>query len=194
MQKAIKVVIISLLLTILSACGSTDEVMLKEGEFQALVSDRFQAPRLVPVDLAANIRSQLYLDTPFIHFDQNGERVSFSLKGRFDVDLAGALLTGPTPVTLTGTAKLTFIPSEQAIFLDDISISTADFDLGLDAIQPLIGGGLASLMGNRLDPFYLVSIPESSAIGRLMQKGEVSMVIMDGELTLRPKSKSVGNG
>ncbi|OQX36351.1 MAG: hypothetical protein B0D91_09210 [Oceanospirillales bacterium LUC14_002_19_P2] len=185
-----KVAIISLLLTILSACGSTDEVRLKEGEFQALVSDRFQSPRLVPVDLPANIRSQLYLDTPFIHFDQNGERVSFSLKGRFDVDLAGALLTEPAPVTLTGTARLVFIPSEQAIFLDDISIKSAELDLGLDAIQPLFGGGLASLIGNRLDPFYLVSIPETSAIGRLMQKGEVSMVIMDGELTLRQKQGS----
>lgn len=190
MQKTMKVAIISLLLTILSACGSTDEVRLKEGEFQALVSDRFQSPRLVPVDLPANIRSQLYLDTPFIHFDQNGERVSFSLKGRFDVDLAGALLTEPAPVTLTGTARLVFIPSEQAIFLDDISIKSAELDLGLDAIQPLFGGGLASLIGNRLDPFYLVSIPETSAIGRLMQKGEVSMVIMDGELTLRQKQGS----
>ena len=189
------VVLNGLLLGLLTACGGVNDhdLTLKENEFLGLVREQFQAPRLVPVDLPANIRSQLYLDTPVIQFDRNGERVGFTLKGRFDVDLAGALLTEPAPITLTGTARLVFKPAEQAVFLDDISISSADLDLGLDAIQPLVGGGLATLIGSRLEPFYLIPVPEESAIGKLMAKGEVSMVIMDGELTLRHKKDNTHN-
>ena len=187
-----RVVVCVVVLLTLAAC-SNSEVTLPEPQFQALVNSQFQAPRLVAVDLPANIRSQLYLDTPSIHFDRNGDRVSFSLKGRFDVDLAGALLTEPAPITLTGTARLIFNTAEQAVVLDDITISSADLDLGLDAIQPLLGGGLASLIGSRLEPFYLISVPADSAVGRVMAEGAVSMVIMDGELTLRPKKDNAQN-
>ncbi|GAA4648259.1 hypothetical protein GCM10023116_05260 [Kistimonas scapharcae] len=187
-----RVVVCGVLFLTLAAC-SNSEVTLPESQFQALVNSQFQSPRLVAVDLPANIRSQLYLETPSIHFDRNGDRVSFSLSGRFDVDLAGALLTEPAPITLSGTARLVFNAAEQTIVLDDIAISSADLDLGLDAIQPLLGGGLASLIGSRLDPFYLISVPEDSAIGRVMAAGAVSMVIMDGELTLRPKKDNAPN-
>ncbi len=187
MLKVIRIAASGLVFGLLAACGVTDDVTLKEAEFLNLVNGQFQAPRLVPVELPANIHSQLYLDTPVIRFDQNGERVSFTLDGQFDVDLAGALLTKPAPVILNGSARLVFDVSEQAVFLDEMTISSANLDLGLDAIQPLVGGGLASLIGRRLEPFYLISVPDDSDIGRVMAAGPVSMVIMDGELTLRPK-------
>lgn len=181
------------LLFFMVACTTSYDVSLQEKNFQSLVNEHFQAPRIVSVDLPANIRSQLYLDTPTIHFKSNGERVNFNMKGRFDIDLASALLTEPAPITLIGTAKLRFNSTEQAVFLDEISLSSAGIDLGLGAIQPFLDGGIATLIGNQLGLFYLMPVSEESAIGQLMAKGEVSMVIMDGELTLQHKKENTQN-
>lgn len=177
----------------IAACTTSYDVNLQEKNFQLLVNEHFQAPRIVSIDLPANIRSQLYLDTPTIHFKNNGERVNFNMKGRFDIDLASVLLTEPVPITLIGTAKLLFNSTEQAVFLDEIAISSAGMNLGLDVIQPFLDGGIATLIGNRLGLFYLMPVSEESAIGKLMAKGEVSMVIMDGELTLRHKKENTQN-
>lgn len=50
-------------------------------------------------------------------------------------------------------------------YLDTPTIHSADIDLGLGAIQPVLGGGLATRIGNDRGFFYLMPVSEERTIG-----------------------------
>lgn len=157
---------------LLAGCSASKDVSLTQDEFQSMIAKGFPSPQIVTVDLLATARATLYLQTPEVTFADSRTTVNWVIPGEVDVDFAGKFSSGSMSLVLKGSSELKVDPIEQAVFLENVKISSRDIAVKSDFVQMLVLDALADIVAKRLDNLLLLPInKESPLVGLVSAKG-----------------------
>ncbi len=153
---------------ILSACSGDKSISLSRDEFQSLIDEGFQAPRIVTLELPMSARAQLYLQTPEIALGDSRKSVNWDINGEVDIDVADKFTFGKMSLALAGKADLQIDPADQAVFMTNVAITGKDITVTSNLVQMLVLDALAEQVARGLNDILLFSVPERSPLAALM--------------------------
>ena len=171
---------------ILVACSSSRSVELTQPQFQALISEGFQAPRIVTIDLPMTARAQLYLEVPVMKFADSRKNLLWSIDGEVEVDIADKFTSGRMSVVLEGEGDLQVDTAERGVFLSNVSITGKDITVTSNLIQMLVLDALAEQVARSLDDMLLFPIQDDSPLAGLMQQKAVSYQVEPDKIIFTP--------
>ncbi|MCL6271616.1 hypothetical protein M3P05_16995 [Sansalvadorimonas sp. 2012CJ34-2] len=174
----------------LVACSGDGSVRLTLSDFQTLVNNGFQAPRIVTVELPMSTRAQLYLEAPKLEFADSRKALNWVMDGEVDIDFAGKYTSGRMQVQLEGKADLFVDPKDQTVFLKNVAITGKDIMVRSNLVQMLVMDALAAQVAQGMDNMLLFMIPENSPLASLGKMRAVSYQIEPEEIVFTSEAGS----
>ncbi len=111
---------------------------------------------------------QLYLNTPQLFIQGDGEPLIFQIKGWLDADVLGGVITEKLPVQISGFTHLKYSPQDQAIFFADIEHLKAKLDLQLALFKNMIEESFQRALLQELNDLPVISLEKTPELKSLL--------------------------
>ncbi|MFK0569586.1 hypothetical protein [Endozoicomonas sp.] len=173
---------------LLGGCAGNDRETYSQQSFQQMVNAGFLSPQIRSLDLLPIMMVQIYLETPQLFIQGDGEPLMFHINGQVEADVLGGMVTDKLPVQITGVAQLKYAPEDQAIYFDQIDFMEARIDLKVALFKTIIIDRFQQALLTELANMPLIALentPElASVLEVLAKKGEVQFESRDGNLVV----------
>ena len=176
-------------LLLLAGCSQKpSHIRLSQSQFQQTVNAGFLAPQIRTFDLQPLMMIQLYMNTPKVDLDKPDGRMAFEIHGRLDAQLIGGQVTEPLPVFFMGKAGLAYNAEDQAIYMSEVELDDMQVDLDIALFRTMIFSQFQTILKDELERIALIALPQvpelQDNLGKLKNKGEVSISIKEGNVIL----------
>ncbi|KEQ19590.1 DUF1439 domain-containing protein [Endozoicomonas numazuensis] len=186
MRKSLYNFVVMSLLLFLAGCSQNKYHTFDQQQLNELISQNYLSPQIRVMELMPLVNVQVYLDTPVLRINGDGEPLSFSFDGTVDADLLGNTVSEPIPIQVTGEALLRYDGNDHTFYLTDLKLKEARVDLELAMIQALVIEQFQKVLSEELLTLPIIPLKEGTDLYQALAQGEYSTGVEKGKWVVSP--------